>query len=112
MSHAVFHIEWCKEGVTGRDVVLSCLKAMDDKVVPDGVHLFHPRAATYLNDGYCEDEIWFSVQLTPDSFRPCVDAVRAAGWRVKTACGDVPEAIANGKQRDMLDWLYADPVSP
>jgi hypothetical protein len=113
MSHAFFEIEWCSP-VAGRDVLLDVMRACGYRVIPDGCHVYTPDELDYTPDGECECSLWFSVQIrdgvgvvSSNRYRKCVDDIRFAGWRVKTA-GMLPEQLARADQRQFFDWLYSD----
>jgi hypothetical protein len=114
MSYAFFEIEWWTPEADGREVLRSAMRACGYRIIPDGCHVYTPDVLNYRPDGQGECSLWFSVQIrdgdavvSSNRYRKCVDAIRFAGWRVKTA-GLLPDDMARAEQRQFFDWLYAD----
>ena len=78
---AMYHIEWWGP-IEGKDILFMALGAIG---ATDGCHVYNPEALDYVpEDG--EVDLFFSVAVpSMDAYMDGVDAIRAAGLRVKEA---------------------------
>lgn len=101
----VIELEWWGDR-TGRQIAETAARAAARHIVPETMHVYNPDWLDCV-PGDCEASLFVSFR---GLYRSTINAIRAAGIRVKTA-GVAPEHIARADYRAMMDWLCASSAS-
>ena len=103
--YAMYHIEWWNES-NGLTVLMGALTA-GRKHFTDGCHVYTKDVLPVTPDGYGEMDLVFSVGVADEAaYRKGIEAIRNAGYRVKTACYlDDRADIARGTSEQVWDYF-------